>query len=153
MAQYATPSADIFDGAWLDQGASAVDMYLDIVPIVPGAIDGSDDATYIESELNPTNSPVSFELSDIEDPVSSTGHIMRWRRQKDAAAGGQMDLTVELRRAYTGEGGMGTLINTYADSDIPAAWATASDTLTGGEADAILDYTDLQLRMLANQST
>ncbi len=152
MAQHATPDADIFDGTWLDDGGAAT-LFAHIVPIVPGAIDSSDDATYVESVPNPSNTPVSFTLSNVEDPVSSTGHVMRWRRQKDAAAGGQMDLTVELRKAYTGEGDMGTIINTYADSDIPAAWATASDALTGGEADAITDYTDLQLRMIANQST
>lgn len=152
MAQFSTPSADIFDGTWLDDTAAAT-LFAHIVPGTPGSIGSGDDATFIESVLNPSSTPVALELSDITDPVSSTGHIMRWRRQKDAAAGGQMDLTMELRQGYTGEGGQGTLINTFADSDIPSAWATASDTLTGGEADAITDYTDLQLRMIANQST
>jgi hypothetical protein len=153
MAQYATPSADVTDGSWVDQAASAVDMYLDIVPGTPGSQGSGDDTTYITSEANPSSSACAFDLSTVSDPVSSTGHIMRWRRAKDAASGGQIDLTVELRQGYTGEGSQGTLINTYSDTNLSETFAGQTDTLTGGEADAITDYSDLQIRFVANQST
>ena len=149
MAQYATPSADQTDGTWVDQAASNVDMYLDIVPGTPGTIGAGDDTTYITSEANPSASACEFDLSTIEDPASSTGHIMRWRRQKSATGGGVINLTVELRMASTG--GNGTLINTFADNTLPDAFATTTDTLTGGEADTITDYADLQIRFIATQ--
>lgn len=151
MAQYAVPDADITDGNWLNQAASNVNMYLSIVPGTPGSIGAGDDATYVESESAPASSPVAFNLSNVEDPVTSSGHIVRWRRSKNAAGGSQIDLTVELRQGYVSEGSQGTLINTFADTNLPNAFATTTDTLSGAEADAITDYTDLQLRMVANQ--
>jgi hypothetical protein len=151
MAQYATPDADLSDGNWLDDGGSATDIFAAVDPGTPGSIGAGDDSTYAESDLAPSSSPVAFGLSTIEDPVASTGHVMRWRRSKDASGGSQIDLTVELRQGYTGEGAQGTLINSFSDTDIPDAFATATDTLSGGEADAITDYSDLQLRMVADQ--
>lgn len=153
MAQYSTPSADITDGSWLNQAASATNIYLSLVPGTPGSIGSGDDTTYAESEANPSTSAFAVDMSTIEDPVSSTGHILRWRRQKDAAGGGQIDLTVELRQGYTGEGSQGTLIDTNTDSNLSETVATTSSTLTGGEADSITDYSDLQVRLVANQST
>jgi len=151
MAQYATPNADITDGSWLDEAASAVNLYDGIVPGTPGSIGAGDDATYIESPSAPSSAACAFHLSDPEDPAVSTGHIMRWRRGKDSAGGSQIDLTVELRQGYVSEGAQGTLINTYSDTAIPDSQTTTSDTLSGAEADAITDYSDLQIRFVANQ--
>ena len=81
MAQYSTPSADITDGAWLNQAASATDIYLSIVPDTPGSIGAGDDTDYAESEANPSASAFAVDMSTIEDPVSQTGHVRRWRRQ------------------------------------------------------------------------
>lgn len=153
MAQYAIPDADLVDGTWLDEGAAAVDMWDGIAPGTPGSIGAGDDSTFIESIANPSAEACAFGLSTIEDPASSTGHIMRWRRAKDAAAGGQIDLTVEVRQGYTNEGSQGTLINGFADNDLSETIATTSDTFTGGEADAITDYADLQSRFEVTQST
>lgn len=153
MAQYSTPSADIVDGNWVDHGSSNVDMYLDIVPGTPGSIGSGDDTTYIESPANPSSEACAFDLSTVSDPVSSSSHVMRWRRAKDAASGGQIDLTLELRQGYVSEGTSGTLINSYSDTNLSETFATTSDTLTGGEADTITDYSDLQIRFVANQST
>jgi hypothetical protein len=154
MAQYATPSADITDGNWVDHGASNVDMYLDIVPGTPGTIGSGDDTTYIESEANPSSSASAFDLSTVSDPVSSSSHILRWRRAKDAASGGQIDLTVQIRQGYTGEGSQGTEITSQSDTNLSETFATATPyTLSGVEADSITDYSDLQVRFVANQST
>ena len=153
MAQYSVPSADITDGNWLNASASATDIYLSIVPGTPGSIGAGDDATYAESDANPSASFFVVDMSTIEDPVSQTGHILRWRRQKDAAGGGQIDLTVELRKAYVTEGAPGTVISTTSDTDLSETVATTTDPLSAGEADAITDYGDLQVRFVANQST
>ena len=151
MPQYAVPSADITDGSWLNQAGSATNIFSSIVPDTPGSIGAGDDTDYAESDLAPASSAFAVDLSTVEDPVSSSGHIMRWRRGKNAAGGAQIDLTVQLRQGYTGEGAQGTLINSFSDTNIPDAFATTTDTLTGGEADTITDYTDLQLRLVANQ--
>ncbi len=152
MAQYANPSADITDGTWLNASASATDIYLSLVPAVNGSIDSSDDATYAESVAAPSAAPYACHLTDPTDPAVSTGHIMRWRRGKDAAGGADINLTVQLREGYTGEGALGTEIKSNADNTIPDAFANATPiTLSAGEADSIMDYTDLQLRILASQ--
>ena len=154
MAQYSVPSGDLVDGNWLNQAASATDIYLSIVPGTPGTIGAGDDATYAESDANPTASEFAVDMSTIEDPVSSSGHVLRWRRQKDAAGGGQIDLEVALHQGYVNEGTPGTVIVTAPlDTDLSETPATTSDTLTGGEADAITDYADLQIRFEADQST
>jgi len=153
MAQYAAPDADIVDGAWLDEAAGNTNLFNGLPPAVPGAPAAGDDATYIESEANPSASACGFGLATLEDPASSTGHIMRWRRKKDASGGGQMDLTTQLRMTYVSEGSMGTLIGEKAETDVSDVVANDSYTLTGGEADTITDYADLQVRFLANQST
>ena len=152
MAQYATPSADLVDGTWLDEGASATNLYDGIVPGTPGTIGAGDDATYIESVANPSNAACAFSLSTIEDPVSSTGHIMRWRRLKDAAGGGTIGLVVAVHETYISEATTGTLINSFTDAALSETVATTTDTLTGGEADTITDYSDLQVRFVANQT-
>lgn len=148
MAQFGRPVSDASDGAWLNQAASAVDMYTSIDEVT------ASDTDYVESELNPSASPVVFGLTTtLEDPVSSSSHILRWRRQKDASGGGTIGLTVELRQSYVSEGTPGTLIATAtADADIPAAWTDTSYTLSAGEADAITDYTALYVRIVANQT-
>ena len=151
MAQYGTPNADLVDGTWLDEAASAVNLYDGLVPGTPGSIGAGDDSTYIESVAAPSSAACAFPLSNLEDPAVSTGHIMRWRRGKDAAGGSQIDLTVQVRQGYTGEGAQGTLINSFSDTAIPDAFTTTTDTLSGAEADAITDYTDLQVRFVANQ--
>ena len=154
MAQYSTPSADVVDGAWLDSAASATNLYLSIVPGTPGSIASGDDTTYIESEANPSSSAVGLKLSTIEDPASPSGHVLRWRRQKDAAGGGQIDLTITLNENYTDEGTQGTEIKSVADNDLSETPATATPiTLADTEADSITDYSDLYIRFVANQST
>ena len=146
MSQFARPDADITDGAWLNEAASATDMYQSI----DEDVSSPNDSDYVESEAGPSSSPVVFNLSAITDPVSSSGHVMRWRRSK-SGGGATLNLTVELRQGYVNEGSPGTLIKTVSDSDIPNGFATTTATLSAGEADAITDYSDLQVRIVATQ--
>jgi len=153
MAQFAAPDADIVDGAWLDETAGNTNLFNGLPPGTPGAPAAGDDATFIESEANPAASACAFGLATLSDPASSTGHIMRWRRKKDASGGGQIDLTTQLRMTYVSEGAQGTLIASKAEVDVSDVVANDSLTLSGGEADAITDYADLQVRFLVDQST
>ncbi len=145
MPQFARPDADIVDGAWLNDVGSAVDMFQSLDET------SSNDADFVESELNPSASAVAFGLSDVEDPQVSTGHIVRYRYQKDATGGNQIDLVVELRQGYISEVTQGTLIHSEAHTNIPNGWTAGTFTLSAVEADSITDYNDLQLRMSANQ--
>jgi hypothetical protein len=149
MAQYAVPDVDVVDGTWEDQ-ASGTDLHTAIVPGTPGSIGAPDDATYIESAANPTTDTCEMDLTTIEDPVSSAGHTLRWRRYKDAAGGGTIGLTLNLREASTG--GNGTVRVTHVDADISETVATTTEVLTGGEADSITDYADLQIEFIADQT-
>jgi hypothetical protein len=151
MAQYAVPDADIVDGSWLNQAGSGVNIFSSIAPDMPGSIGAGDDTDYAESPLAPVNEACAFGLSNVEDPVSSSGHVMRWRRGKNSAGGATIDLTVQLRQGYINEGTPGSLINSFSDTTIPDAFTTTTDTLSGAEADAITDYADLQVRFVANQ--
>lgn len=147
MAQFARPDADITDGAWLNEAGSAVNMFQSIDEDLAAPVD----TDYVESESAPASSAVAFGLSNVTDPASSVGHIMRWRRSKEAAGGAQIDMTVQLRQGYVSEASLGTLIKSVADANVPDSATTTTATLSGAEADAITDYTDLQLRVIATQ--
>lgn len=147
MPQFARPDSDITDGSWLNQAASNVNMFQSI----DEDVSSPNDSDWVESPSAPSSAAVAFGLSNITDPTSSSGHIMRMRRGKDIAGGAQINLTWELRQGYTGEGAQGTLINSFSDTNIPDSATTTTDTLSGAEADSITDYTDLQLRVVANQ--
>jgi hypothetical protein len=137
MAQFGRPEADIV--AW------ASGTFADIDESV------ASDAEYVSSDSAPNNDVYVTRLSDMEDPVASTGHIVRYRYRKNAAGGAQIDLTVQLRQGYVNEGSPGTLIEEWVHTDISETFTTQAQTLGATEADAITDYTDLFLRFVADQ--
>ena len=81
---------------------------------------------------------------------SSTGHTVSWRHRNPES--GTLDLTVELRQGYASEGSQGTLIASWTESSIPGTFTTVTQTLTGGEADAITNYATLALRFVADEA-
>ena len=111
----------------------------------------ADDVDFIQSALAPANDAAAMHLSDVEDPLVSTGHIVRYRFQKSAAAGAQIDLIVQLRQGYTAEATPGTLIHAETHTNIGNPWTAGTFTLSAVEADAITNYNDLQVRLNANQ--
>ena len=137
MAQFARPIADLV--AW------ATGTFEDIDEVTPS------DADLVQSDVAPANDPAGYDLGTVEDPLVSTGHILRYRYQKDAAAGAQIDLTVQLRQGYVNEATPGTLIASFLHTNIGNGFVQANQTLGGADADAITDYANLQLRFLANQ--
>lgn len=145
MPQFARPNADIVDGSWTKSTGGNVDLFSMIDEVT------ADDVDFIQSVLAPANDAAAMHLSDVEDPQVSTGHIVRYRYQKDAAAGSQIDLTVHLRQGYISEATQGTLIHSEVHLNIPNGWTAGTFTLSGAEADSITNYNDLQARLNANQ--
>jgi hypothetical protein len=133
MAQFARPDVVLDAGSWTG---------------VVGNISESvaNDATYIESPSAPVDTQIfKVSLSDVSDPISSANHVVRYRYLKSAAGGAQIDVKVDLRQ--------GSVLVATSDwiTNIAETVAAGTFTLSGGEADAITDYTDLQLWVYARQ--
>ena len=110
------------------------------------------DSDFIYTIDNP-NQGVDIELTNtgITDPVSSSGHIVRWRKalidggSVASSAGTGCDLDVEI---WQGVPDVGTLIKVIRLDDIldsDTSWTADSYTLSASEADAITDYNDLYI--------
>jgi hypothetical protein len=147
MAQFGRPSADTNNpGAYTDQAAGSTNIYLTIDETV------ASDADYIQSPLAPSSAVYVTKLSTVEDPVSSSGHVVRVRAAKSATGGAGINLTVQLRQGYVNEGTPGTLIATVMNAAaLTDTQTTTTYNLSGGEADAITNYADLFLRFLSTQ--
>lgn len=145
MPQFGRPSADTSIGAYTDQAAGTTNIFQSIDETSPS------DADYIQSALAPSSAPYVTKLSNLEDPLSSSNHVVRYRYAKSAAGGAQINLTVQLRQGYVNEGTPGTQIAEWTHTDIAETFTTAAQTLSGAEADAITDYTSLYLRFVATQ--
>jgi hypothetical protein len=145
MAQFGRPSADTLRDNWEEDDATTTNIFDQIDEAV------ADDNDYIQTGIAPTNDVYVTALTSVEDPISSTGHVVRWRHRKSAAGGAQIDLTVQLRQGYTNEGSMGTLIAAVTRTNISDSITADTFTLTGGEADSITNYASLYIRFVANQ--
>lgn len=147
MPQFERPDADTTLGNYTDQGGGAVNIFQAIDEVAPS------DADFIRSPTNPVNEIYVCRLSDVTDPLLSTGHIIRVRAGTDVASGGNIiDMVVQLRQGYVSEGTQGTLIATLTQANISAgSFVTYTYTLTGPEADSITNYNDLFLRMQMNK--
>lgn len=147
MAQFGRPSADTYNSdGWTEDDGTSDALYGEIDEVA------ADDGDYIRSALTPTADVYVCKLSNLEDPLSSSSHTVRYRYGKDSSSGDQIDLTVQLRQGYVNEGTPGTLIATVGThTNIASGWTAGSYTLSGGEADAITDYTSLYLRFVANK--
>ena len=142
MAQFARPDNDDSIGSWVDQASGTTNIYQSIDEST------ASDTDYIRAENNPSSSVYIAGLSSVTDPTSSSGHIVRFRYQEATSGGGSAPtttLTVELREGTT-------VIASFTDSDVPNVWTDGSFTLTGGEADNITDYTNLNLRFTASKT-
>lgn len=145
MAQFGRPSTDTTLDNWQEDDGTTTAIFDQIDEV------SADDADYIRTVLTPTNDVYVTRLTSVEDPQSSTGHIVRYRYGKDATGGAQIDLTVQLRENYISEGSPGTLIATVGTlTDIPVVWNASSYTLIAAEADAIINYASLYLRFVGN---
>ena len=146
MAQFARPDLDTLIGNFVDQADGTTNIY--------GSIDevSASDTDYIKSPASPANEVYVCRLSDVVDPVSSSGHVMRMRTSVDQAAQESLDISQELRQGYTNEGSQGTLIATNSRTGITSVtWTDTAHNLSGAEADAITSYSDLFFRFIVNK--
>ncbi len=126
--QVAVPVADNLVGTWHD------------TPLWSKIND--DDGDFMESGSSPIVVDVcEVQLGPLNDPLSSSAHIVRYKYAKNAGSGDRIDLVVRLMQN-------GVQIAAWSHADIDAI-TDAEHTLTGTEADSITDYGDLQLRFEA----
>lgn len=139
MPQYARPSADTVRTGWTDQSGGTTNIYTTIDEA------SASDADYIKTPTPPGTNEFETLLTSVTDPVSSSGHVMRWRRRKQPASGSaQINLTVRLMQGTT-------QITSQSDTNIPGTFTDTSYTLSAGEADSITDYSNLRLEFVATQ--
>ena len=142
MAQFARPDNDDTIGAWTDEASGTTDIYTGIDEVA------AEDTELVRAENDPSSSVYITGLSTVTDPVSSVNHIVRYRYKKGESGGGapaDIDLIVELRQATT-------VIASNTHLDVSTTIAAGTFTLTGGEADNITDYSDLNIRFTADKS-
>lgn len=145
MAQFARPASTITIDTWTDEVGGTTNIHTHIDEAV------ADNNDYIRSAQAPTTDPYVCKLSSVTDPLASGGHVVRYYYGKDVSGGAQIDIVVQLRQGYTNEGSPGTLIASATHTDVAAGFTLGSFTLSSGEADSITDYTDLYIRVTANQ--
>lgn len=145
MAQFGRPSTDTTRDNWEEDDGTTTDIFDQIDE------SAADDNDYVRTVLTPTSDVYVTKLTTVEDPLVSTGHVVRYRYRKDASGGAQIDITVQLRQGYTNEGSPGTLIAAATHTNVSDTITAGSITLSGAEADAITNYADLFLRFVANQ--
>ena len=145
MPQFGRPTTDTTREAWEEDDGTTVDIWDQIDEAV------ADDLDFIRSAQVPTTDAYVTKLGTLTDPLQSTSHVVRYRYGKDTAAGAQINLVVELRQAYVSEASQGTLIASLTHTDVASGWTAGTFTLSGAEADAITDYTNLYVRITANQ--
>jgi hypothetical protein len=142
--QILVTSADSVDGAWTDSlGGSSLAAAID-------ELEAANDADFIRSDASPVLSSCRVKLASGQDPVTSDGHLIRWRVGKDSTGAPQIDVRVQLRQGGGNSVGGGTLIAEFTRVDVDAL-TTYEENLSGGQADAITDYADLYLDIRANQ--
>lgn len=136
MAQFGRPSSDVSAGAW-----TPTPLWSNLDEAVAA------DADFIACD-NSTNDFCEVQLTGIaNDPLSATGHVIRYRYRKSASSGNSRSVQVAL---YQG----GTLIASGSvHTPTTTTWTAGTFTLTSTQANAITDYSDLRLRFIATGST
>lgn len=143
MAQYGVPISDFSIASWT-QGAGDGDG--DAFDELDEGINSGtpDDATtYWQSPGNPSAQKIRCGITALTDPSSSVGHWLRARCKKSSATTGVIDVYVRL---YEGA----TLRAETSLLDIGAVWQTIGYLLSGAQADAISNYSDLLIEVEAN---
>lgn len=126
--QILVPTVDITDGDWeASNGGSDLAAMLDETTF--------NDADYIYTRVLGV---CEIRLQPAADPASSSGHIVRYR----ARGNGSTDLIVRLKQGST-------TIASWTETNVPASETDYQHTLSGAEADAITDYSDLRLQFEA----
>ncbi len=134
MAQLLRPDADVADGSWTPTGGPT-DHYDCIEEATPN------DSEYLRDAA--ANSTCEIGIESGTDPAVSTGHILHVR-MRGAGTGGPERVAIALFEGATQRAVSGNFTNRSG------SFADKSYTLTTGEADAITDYTNLTIKLIAS---
>lgn len=101
-------------------------------------LDDNSDADYVSSSS--TDNEFTCAITVLTDPISSSGHIVRFRIRHDGTPGAAMSLYIIHGVDVIWAAGVD-------DTTCPAnTWSTYESTLTAGEADLITNYANLKVR-------
>ena len=148
MVQYALPDANASTTNWSQRfGDDDADWY-DELDEGFGAGRGSgsgpdNNTTSWDGPNNPSQEIIRTALASVTDPASSSGHIFRTRNAKTNSGGRQIDVVIRLLES-------GTIRASQPFTNIGTTYTNRTDTLTSGEADAITDYTVLEIETEAS---
>jgi len=134
MAQFGRPISDVSIGPWTDDAGGTTNLW--------AVLDDNTTTEYIE-DLNGGNGTYQCNITSLTDPLVSTGHVIRFEMQ-GFGSGGAERCEVQLWQ------GVATQIATTGVKANRGGWGIKSYTLSGAEADAITDYTDLNLRIISS---
>ena len=132
-SQFARPDADIETSGWIPH------------PLFSRINEMVADTTSVRSTINPHGEDFTVSLSDVIDPLSPTGHIVRYVYDKDLGEDHRskiINLTVDLKQGTI-------IIASKTHFDISGDPTPGSFTLTASEADQITDYSGLRLTFTA----
>ena len=133
MAQFARPDSDVSLGDWVDQGSGVSNIYTSIDE------SSASDSDYVTNEqMMPSETTAKFGTSDVDDPESSSDHVIRFRARHTGSA---RDLKVELFQSTTSKASV--------TQSLSSSFADYSYTLSSSEANSISDYTALRLHLVA----
>lgn len=135
MAQTAAPASDVTDGSWTDQ-AGGTSLFAAIDEAV------ADDADYIKSSdlIEGQSDACEVALGAVTDPVSGSGHVVRYRYRSQGATA--INLVVTLLDGAT-------TVATWTHTSVSSSYADAAQTLSESQANSITNYADLRLRFNA----
>ncbi len=141
--QFARPTADESGGgplAWgdINGGNNNGILYEEIDEVT------ANDTDYIDHAIPFAATTYRNNLSDVTDPLTSSGHIIKWRYKK-VLSGITVNARLEL---YQGN----TLIVARQFNNIGTTFTQDTYTLSAAEADSIADYSDLKVRVTHSSS-
>ncbi len=137
MAQFIRPTSDATNG-WASGGFGDIDE----TPF--------SDSDFAYSNDKPATEVLEVHLGDPTDPAVSTGHIVRYRWATvdgGVLSGSGTAVTQDYVLFQSTTAVTGLTANQHTTNS--ATFSAASFTLSGAEADAITDYTDLRIRCTA----
>ncbi len=140
MAQFIRPIADVDAGSWndADEGDNDGEHWDELV----ANDDSKTESDAVGNNTNSTDLDVEGTNSGIDDPVSSSDHIIRvvWNSDQSRNITGHAEL-------WQGVPDVGSLIAEATVQLVDTTEITTTYTLTGGEADNITDYNDLHFAL------
>lgn len=128
MAQFARPDSDVTTASWTDAGTP-----------LWSKLDDNSDADLIRHVAG-SNSTCEVTLSNVTDPASSAGHVLRLRANKDLGVSDNVAVTARLQQGGVTKATLGT-------GNLTDVFQTFTHALSAAEADSITDYADLTVEL------